>query len=200
MAQLLIVNQSNVATTTPGGVIRFTATFTNSGQVPYTGITIATDASHVLGYAAVDGDQTATSGTLTITGTGVSWTGNIPVAGTVIVTGTVTVDNPVPVNTVLTSTITTSATGSNCPSGGTDPRCSVSVTVLTPGLTITKTASATAVVPGQPVGYTITVTDSGQTPYAGATVTDSLSGVLGDAAYDGDAAASTGAVSYAARC
>jgi hypothetical protein len=47
------------------------------------------------------------------------------------------------------------------------------------------------------VGYTITVTDSGQTPYTGATVTDSLSGVLGDAAYNGDAAATAGTVSYA---
>ena len=41
--------------------------------------------------------------------------------------------------------------------------------MLTPGLTITKTANATAVVPGGTVGYTITVTDSGQTPYTGAT-------------------------------
>src|SRR6202044_1645687 len=96
-----------------------------------------------------------------------------------------------------TSTITTTAAGSNCPSGGTDPRCSVSVTVLTPGLTITKTANATSVVPGATVGYTITVTDSGQTPYTGATVTDSLSGVLGDAAYNANAAATTGTVSYA---
>jgi uncharacterized repeat protein (TIGR01451 family) len=197
VSQLTIVNQSNVPTTTPGGVIRFTSTFTNTGQVPYEGITIATDASNVLNHATVDGDQTATSGTLTITGANVSWTGDIPVGGTVTVTGTVTVNNPVPVNTVLTSTITTSALGSNCPSGGTDPRCSVSVTVLTPALTITKTANATAAVPGQTVGYTITVTDSGQTPYTGATVTDSLSGVLGDAAYSGNAAATAGTVSYA---
>ncbi len=49
--------------------------------------------------------------------------------------------------------------------------------------------------PGQAVTYTITVTDSGQTPYTGATVTDSLAGVLDDAAYNSDAAASTGTVS-----
>ena len=196
VAQLTIVNQSNVSTTTPGGVVRFTATFTNSGQVPYTGITIATNASNVLDNATVNGDQTATSGTLTIVGTSVSWTGNIPVGGTVTVTGTVTVDSTVPLNTVLTSTITTSAPGSNCPPGGTDPRCSVSVTVLTPALTIVKTASASAVVPGATVGYTITVTDSGQTPYTGAAVTDSLAGVLGNAAYNGDAAATAGTVSY----
>ena len=48
--------------------------------------------------------------------------------------------------------------------------------------------------PGQAVTYTVTVTDSGQTAYAGAAVADDLSGVLGDAAYDGDAAATGGSV------
>ena len=104
MAQLLIVYQANVATTTPGGVIRFTATFTNTGQVPYTGITIVPSASDLLAYATRDGDRTATSGTLTVTGASVSWSGDIPVGGTVTITGTFTVHNPVPLNTVLTST------------------------------------------------------------------------------------------------
>ena len=45
--------------------------------------------------------------------------------------------------------------------------------------------------------YTITVTDTGQTPYAGAAVTDDLTGVLDDAAYDNDATATTGTISYA---
>ena len=47
------------------------------------------------------------------------------------------------------------------------------------------------------MSYTITVTDTGQTPYTGATVTDALTGVLDDAAYNNDAAATTGTVSYA---
>ncbi len=197
VAQLAIVNSSNVATTTPGGVVRFTTTFTNSGQVPYTGITIATDASNVLDHAAINGDQTATSGTLTIAGASVSWTGSIPAGGTVTVTGTVTVNDSVPLNTVLTSTITTSAAGSNCPAGGTDPRCSVSVPVLTPALAITKTANVSSIAPGGVVAYTITVTNSGQTPYTGASVTDDLTGVLANAAYNGDAAAAAnGTVSY----
>ena len=123
VAQLLIVSQANVATTTPGGVIRFTSTFTNTGQVPYNGITIVPNGSDAFAYATPDGDQTATSGTLTVTSTGASWTGDIPVGGTVVITGTVTVDNSVPLSTVLTITDSTSAPGSNCPSGSTDPRC-----------------------------------------------------------------------------
>ena len=41
------------------------------------------------------------------------------------------------------------------------------------------------------------MTDTGQTPYTGATVTDPLDGVLDDATYNHDAAATTGTVSYA---
>ena len=50
------------------------------------------------------------------------------------------------------------------------------------------------------VGYTVTVTDSGQTAYTGATFADDLSGAADDAAYNGDAAATSGTVSTPARC
>jgi len=197
VASLQITNTSNVATTTPGSVVRFTATFTNTGQVAYRGITIATNASDVFDDAAPNGDQTATSGTLAISGNGVTWTGSIPVGGTVTVTGTVTVNNPDTGNKVLASTISTTAAGSNCPSGATDPNCSVNVPVLIPGLTISNTANTSTATPGSVVGYTLTITNSGQTAYSGITVTDSLSQALDDAAYNGDAAATAGSVSYA---
>ena len=63
--------------------------------------------------------------------------------------------------------------------------------MLTPALTITKTANVATTTPGATVDYTITVTDTGQTPYTGATVTDDLTGVLDDAAYNDDAAATS---------
>ena len=195
---LTIVASSNVSTTTPGSVVRFTAVFTNSGQVPYTGITIAADAADVFDDATSDGDQTATSGTLSRSPPpGLSWTGNIPVGGSVTITGTVTVDNPDTGNKVLTSIFSTAAAGSNCPARGTDPRCSTIVTVLVPALSITQAANATAAVPGQVIGYTLTITNTGTAPYAGTAVTDSFAGVLDDAAYDGDASASSGTVAYA---
>jgi uncharacterized repeat protein (TIGR01451 family) len=40
----------------------------------------------------------------------------------------------------------------------------------------------------------VTVTNSGQTPYTGATFTDPLSGVLDDATYNSNAAATAGSV------
>ena len=196
VAVLTIVNGSNVTSTTPGSVVRFTATFTNAGQVPYTGITVASDITDVLDDATPNGDQTATSGALTLTSTGISWTGSIAVGGTVTVTGTVTVNNPDTGNKLMASTLSTAAAGSNCPAGGTDPRCSISVPVLIPALSIVKTADTTSAVPGQVIGFTVTITNTGPVPYPGATVTDSFAGMLDDAAYDGDAAATIGTLAY----
>ncbi len=98
---------------------------------------------------------------------------------------------------VLTATAVSTAPGNNCPPGGTDPRCTPVTQVLIPALTITKTATATTPTPGSAVGYTITVADTGQSPYTDAAITDALSGVLDDASYDNDAVATTGSVSYA---
>ena len=47
------------------------------------------------------------------------------------------------------------------------------------------------------MNYTVTVANSGLTPYPGATFTDPLTGVLDDAAYNGDAHATAGTVSFA---
>ena len=40
--------------------------------------------------------------------------------------------------------------------------------MLIPALTITKTANTTAAVPGPAVTFTVTIADTGQTPYTGA--------------------------------
>src|ERR1700691_2511794 len=65
-----------------------------------------------------------------------------------------------------------------------------------PALTIAKSADVTSVVPGGTVHYTITVTDTGQTSYRAATLTDPLTGVLDDANYNNDAHATAGTVSF----
>ena len=70
--------------------------------------------------------------------------------------------------------------------------------MLIPALTIIKTANVSTTDAGRRwCSYTITVTDTGQTPYTGAAVTDHLAGVLDDATYNGDAAATAGTVSFA---
>ena len=66
------------------------------GRSPIPGSRCPTDASGVFANATPNGDQTATSGAMhgrRPTGA-VTWTGDIPVGGTVTMTGTVTVNNP----------------------------------------------------------------------------------------------------------
>ena len=186
-----------MATATPGQVVGFTVTLANTGQVPYAGITVATDPSEVFANATSNGDESATSGTIVVTATGASWTGDIPVGQTVTITGTVTVDNPDHGNKILGFVLSTTAPGSNCPPGSTDPRCAPAAAVLVPGLSIAQAASTTAAVPGQVVGFTVTVTNTGQVPYTGAVVTTSFAEMFADAGYDGDASATAGTVSYA---
>jgi Ice-binding-like/Domain of unknown function DUF11 len=73
------------------------------------------------------------------------------------------------------------------------------ITALVPALTISITGQPSSTAPGDTVNYAITIADTGQTAYAGATVTDSLTGVLDDASYNNDATATGGgAVSFAA--
>jgi uncharacterized repeat protein (TIGR01451 family) len=72
------------------------------------------------------------------------------------------------------------------------------ITVPVPGLTISITASVSSAAPGDTVNYTLTIADTGNTTYTGATVTDSLAGVLDDATYGHDASAvGGGTVSFA---
>ncbi len=145
--------------------------------------------------AVYNGNAAATSGTVSVTGQTLTWTGNLAAGAVATITFSVTVNNPYTGNGTLSFTVASPTTGTNCPANGTDPRCTVSVPVS--ALTITQTASAATAAPGGVVGYTITVTNSGLVAYSGATFTDPLAGVLGNAAYNGNAAATAGTVSFA---
>ena len=125
------------------------------------------------------------------------WTGDLTPGQTATITYTVTVSNPDTGDKHLINMVTSDDPGSTCPTGTTNPACSTTVIDLIPTLTITKTANVSTVTPGSAVGYTISIVNTGQTPYTAANITDSLAGVLGDAAYNHDATASTGTVSYA---
>ena len=194
---LTITKTATVSTTTPGSTVGYTITVADTGQTPYSGITVTDPLSAVITDAVYNNDAIATSGSVSYASPTLTWTGDLAVGATATITYTVTVNNPDTGDKTLVNTVTSAATGSNCPAGGTDPACTATVQVLVPALTITKTATVSTTTPGSTVGYTITVADTGQTPYTGAQVTDSLAGVLGDAAYNGDATASAGTVGYA---
>ncbi|WP_375423216.1 fibronectin type III domain-containing protein [uncultured Friedmanniella sp.] len=198
VARLVLTQTAAEATTTPGSLVHVATTWANTGQVPYTGISVVSPRADTSDDTNPTGDQTTSSGTLNRTATSLIWTGDIPVGGTVTGTRTLRVKDPDPGNKVITATLVSSAPGNNCPDATTDPACTFSVTVLVPALTITKTANTSATVAGGTVGYTITIANSGETAYTGASVSDSLAGVLDDASYNLDAFVNRGTVTYSA--
>ena len=194
---LTITKTATTTTTTPGSAVGYTITVHDTGPTPYTAATVTDSLDGVLGDAAYNHDATATTGAVSFTSPDLTWTGNLAPGDTATISYTVTVKNPDTGDKRLVNFVTSTDPGSTCPSDSPAPACTVTVTDLIPALTITKTASTAAATPGSAVGYTITVHDTGQTPYTAATVTDSLGGVLGDAAYNRDATATSGTVSYA---
>jgi uncharacterized repeat protein (TIGR01451 family) len=193
---LTITKTANASTTTPGSVVHYTITVADTGQTPYAGAVVTDDLSNVEYDAVYNGDAVATGGTVSYASPVLTWTGSLSPGGTAVITFSITVDNPDTGDKHLSNTVTSTAPGSTCPPSGPAPACTAVVTDLVPALAITKTASTATTTPGSVVHYTITVADTGQTPYAGAAVTDDLTGVLGNAAYNGDATATAGTLSY----
>ena len=194
---LTIAVTSVPATVAPGGTLTYTITATNSGQITLTGATFTDPLADVLDDASYNNDATATAGSAVFSSPNLTWTGTLAVGASATITFSVTVKNPDTGNKTLASTITSTTTSSNCASGSTDPSCSstVGVSVLTINMTASPASPAT-VTPGATVSYTITVTNSGSVAYTGAALADSLSGVLDDAAYNSDAAATAGSLAF----
>ena len=194
---LAITKTASTATTTPGSAVQYTITATDTGQTPYTGAVVTDNLTSVLADAAYNNNAAATTGQVSYASPVLTWTGDLTPGETATITFTITIHDPDLGDKHLVNTATSTTPGSTCPPASPGPACTATVTDLIPALTITKTATTTATTPGSVVGYTITVADTGQTPYTAAAVTDDLTGVLHDAAYNGDsAAATTGTLSY----
>ena len=197
LPSLTITQTANVATTSPGATVHYTVTVADTGQTPYTGAAVTDQLDGVLADAAYNGDAAASTGTLSYASPDLTWTGNLAPGTVATITFSVTVNNPDTGDRTLTATIASATAGSNCPAGGSDARCTAVVQDLVPGLDIVASAGTATATPGTVVHYTITVTDTGGTSYTGASFTDPLATVLDDAAYNGDAAATAGSVSFA---
>ena len=178
----------------PGAGGRVTLTISNTGTAPYAGAVVTDSFAQMFDDAAYGGGASATAGALSYTSPVLTWTGDLAAGASAVVSFTVTVHNPDTGDKQVIITAASAAAGSSCPPGTTSGGCQLVVGVLTPALTIVKTAATASgsnavATPGGLVTYMITVTDTGQTPYAGASLTDPLGAVLDDAAYNGDAAA-----------
>ncbi len=178
---------SSEAVAAPGDTVTYTVTVTHIGDAPFTDAepaSIEDDLSEVLDDATYNDD--ATSGA-TVTGDTLTWSGPLAVDEVVTITYSVTIDDPITGDGILTNVV--------------DPgigSCVTDCTTDTPvrSYEVSKSSDPSGMVAvGQTVTYTVTVTNTGAGDYTveePVSIEDDLSGVLDDAAYNGDA--SNGAV------
>ncbi|WP_114856413.1 CshA/CshB family fibrillar adhesin-related protein, partial [Brachybacterium sp. YJGR34] len=197
---LTITKSADVESAAPGDTVDYTVTVENTGEVDYTAedpATLTDDLSGVLDDAVYNDDAAAGAGEVSYAEPVLSWSGPLAVGESTEITYSVTVDDPVEGDFDMLNVVT-GPEESNCPEGTEDPSCQAVVPIRQ--LQIEKTADPSdTTLPGDTVSYTVQVTNTGQAAYTAedpATFTDDLSGVLDDAAYNDDAAADTGEVSY----
>ncbi|MFI2691325.1 internalin, partial [Kitasatospora sp. NPDC018619] len=179
---LEIRKTSTPANPRPGDTVTYTVTVTNAGQADYRGASFTDDLSGVVDDATYNNDASA-GAVYDPVAKKLTWTGDVAKGATVAVTYSVTVDNPPTGDKELANAVT-STPDVTCAACGTN-------TPL-PALTIDKSGTPKDIKAGDTVTYTLTVTNTGQADYPGATLTDDLSGVVDDATYNNDA--SNGAV------
>ncbi|WP_447947617.1 beta strand repeat-containing protein [Microbacterium maritypicum] len=191
-----------------GDTITYTITGTNTGDTDLDPARIVDDLSGVLDDAGYNDDVTADRGSVTVTGSTLTWSGEVPRGASVTIRYSVTVDAGVQkalLHNVATGTATpqipvdpTDPAGPSTP--GTPivpPAVETNHPVVDTGFEVVKSAdpaSGTAVRAGDTITYTISGVNTGNTTLDPATIVDDLSAVLAHARYGDDATASTGAI------
>jgi uncharacterized repeat protein (TIGR01451 family) len=172
-ADLAVTKTDGQVTAVPGQTITYTIVASNSGPGDATSATVSDVLPPALlavtwTCAASPGSSCAGSGSGNINDTV-----DLAAAGTATYTVTGTVSSAA--TGTLSNTVTVTASG-----GGTDPNpgnnSATDVDTLTPvtDLTIAKTDSADPVSPGDPLTYTLTISNAGPSDSSAATVTDAL--------------------------
>jgi hypothetical protein len=176
----------NAESATPGSLLTYTLTVTNTGEVAYLGgaARARADLSGLRDDATiVRGSATASAGTVQLTDAVVSWAGPLTAGagpGSIaVITFQVRVDAPDIGDSRLTTAVTASGDGGRC-----DRSCGTNTPIQQ--FSVTGSGEGGSPDPGRDYTYVITVTNTGQVAYpdsgAGAAAfSDDLSGVLDDA-------------------
>lgn len=191
--QFTVAKQTDVTSVQPGGVVNYTVTVTNTGQVAYSAASFTDSLTGVLDDATFQDNALATAGTASFTAPNLTWTGPLAIGATVTVTYSVKVTDPAAGDQILVNSVRTPpGSAGSCPMADA-PDCSTTTPVQQ--FSVVKTATAPTVRAGEELTYFITVTNTGAVDYSvanPASFTDDLSGVLDEADYTG--AADNGAV------
>src|SRR6185503_18780512 len=119
---LTIALTANRTTVTPGGIVAYTLTLTNDGQVPYADINAIVDLSGVIDDATYGNDAAVTGGgTVTYTVPNLTWRGDIAVGAAVTVHFSAQANNPVLGNASLVAIVGSTAAHNTCPAGANNP-------------------------------------------------------------------------------
>ncbi|WP_282847790.1 DUF6923 family protein [Microbacterium oxydans] len=179
-----VTKAASSATTTPGGIVTYTITVQNIGQVDYSDVSPASftdDLSSVLDDASYNGD--ASNGAI-VTDSTLSWSGPLAVGAISTVTYSVTVGDPPAGDMTLRNAVVP----------GPDGRCSSTTECDTETpvalFTVEKSVDADTAAPGTVLTYRITVRNTGAVAYdtsSPATFSDDLTDILDDATYNDDA-------------
>ena len=174
VSALTISSAFSPATATPGTTINETTTITNTGQTPYCGISVSFTTSSTAAQSAAPGTRPPAPAPCRSALPGRSGPGTSRSAATVTITGSVIIASPYTGSQVIAITDRHHRGRQQLP--GRQRRLALHGTanVLIPGLTITQVPSTTSAVPGQAISYTLTITNTGQTTYTSAVVTDSF--------------------------
>ncbi len=173
-ADLVVTKTDGVASVIPGQSTTYTVTVANNGPSNAPATVIADAQPIGASFISWTCSPSAGAGCSTASGSGsINSTVNLPVGTTA--TFTVVAAIGAAATGTLSNTATAApAAGVVDPTPANNSATDTDALVPTADLSITKTNSLTSVVPGTPISYTITASNSGPSAVVGATITDNL--------------------------